>query len=145
MIRPTVDVATINHFANHPEIRPGIGGHGYLDLGVIAAAPHVALFGEHGGFLASWSAPSTYEIHTLITEAGRGSWAFDNAEMAAQYMWGQGADHLWTRVHPDARHTAIFTRKMGFRPCGTNMLDIGDGPVEWRLFNRRHQCQRFQQ
>lgn len=140
MIRRIDDPAIINAFANHPDIRPHIGGAGILDLTVAVTEPNVFLFGEHGGFCLSWSAPATYEVHTMIAPEGRGTWAFEAARQSIEFMAGLGADHLWTRVHPDARHTAIFTRKMGFRPCGTGVLNLGDGPVEWRLFNWRKQC-----
>lgn len=131
------DANRINWFANHPEIRPFIGGTGELDLTAITKAPNVALFGEHGGFCLSWTAPDTYEIHTLILPEGRGRWAFDWANRSIEYMRSIGAQHLWTRVHPDARHTMIFTRKMGLRPCGEIETDLGDGPVRYMLFNRR--------
>ena len=136
-MQPCRDAALVNRFANDPAIRPFVGGTGYLDLTVITTDPHVALFGEHGGFCLSWSAPGTYEIHTLISPEGRGAWAFDFARQSIEYMVSIGAFHLWTRVHPEHRHTMIFTRKMGLRPCGENVLDLGDGPVAWRLFNWR--------
>lgn len=134
---PCRDAKYINGFANHPEIRPHIGGSGELDLTAITKEPNVALFGEHGGFCLSWTAPGTYEVHTLITPEGRGAWAFDWAARSIEYMALIGAEHIWTRVHPDARHTAIFTRKMGLKPCGTLLCDLGDGEREWRLFNWR--------
>lgn len=137
MCEPCKDPAIINFYANHPEIRPHIGGEGYLDLTIVTHEPNVGLFGEHGGFCLSWTAPGTYEIHTMITPEGRGQWAFDWAARSIEYMRSIGAFHLWTRIHPDARHTAIFTRKMGLKPCGTLLTDLGDGLVEYRLFNRR--------
>lgn len=135
------DADRINWFANHPEIRPHIGGSGPLDLSAITVDPNVALFGEHGGFCLSWTAPNTYEIHTLILPEGRGAWAFDWAARSIEYMVSIGAERLWTRVHPDARHTAIFTRQMGLKPCGTLITDLGDGPVPYRLFNWSKSCQ----
>lgn len=138
----TRDIELINRFANHPEIRPFIGGSGDLDLSGAAHDPHVALFGEHGGFVLTWTAPETYEVHTLIEPAGRGQWAFDFARDAVAFMVGQGASHLWTRIHPQHRHTALFTRKMGFRPCGTVMTSFfGETPEPYNLFNWRMPCQ----
>lgn len=134
---PCKDAAVINYFANHPEIRPHIGGTGYLDLTVVTKDPNVGLFGEHGGFCLSWTAPRTYEIHTLIAPEGRGQWAFDFAAQSVEHMASIGAELLWTRVHPDARHTMIFTRKMGLKPCGVLESDLGDGVVAYRLFERR--------
>lgn len=137
MIRPVGDAGTVNYFANHPEIRPFIGGEGELDLSIIVTAPNVALFGEHGGFCLSWTAPGTWEVHTMIVKAGRGRWALEAAEKSLEYMKGIGAFHLWTRVHPDMRNVERFTRMMGFRPCGTLETDFGQGPIDYNLFNWR--------
>ena len=129
---PCTDADLIDYYVNHPDIRPFIGGHGPLN---------VALIGDHGGFLLSWTAPGTYEIHTVITPEGRGEWAFEWAARSIEYMESIGADHLWTRIHPDHRHTAIFTRKMGLKPCGEVLTDAGDGPTPYKLYNRRIPCQ----
>lgn len=141
-LSPIADAAFVNHFANHPEIRPGVGGvaHGEIDLSSAVREPNVFLFGEHGGICWLWSAPDTFEAHTMITKAGRGGWALDAAKQAIRHMQELGAVQLWTRVHPDHRHTAIFTMRAGLKECGTHELDIGDGPVTWRLFNWRHKC-----
>ena len=141
MIRSIDDAEIVNGFANHPDIRPDIGGVGRLDLTSAVQEPNVFLFGEHGGFCLSWSAPETYEVHTMITREGRGRWAIEAARSAIEQMIERGARQMWTRVHPEARHTAMFTRIMGFREWGTNTLDIGDGPIAWRIFNWRHECQ----
>lgn len=141
-MRPCRDAGLINHYANHPEIRPFIGGEGELDLTAVIDDPHVAMMGEHGGFVLSWTAPGTYEVHTLITQAGRGQWAFDAAKQAIAHMVGLGATHLWTRVHPEHRHTAIFTRKMGFKPCGSVLTSFaGETPQIYNLFQWRMPCQ----
>ena len=137
----THDADLVNSYANHPEIRPYIGGAGEIDLTNATFDPHVCLFGEHGGFVLTWTAPETYEVHTLITPEGRGAWAFDFAKQAIAHMVGRGATHLWTRVHPEHRHTAIFTRKMGFSPRGKVLTDFGSGPEIYNLFNWRMLCQ----
>lgn len=138
----TKDAGLINGYANHPEIRPYIGGEGELDLSAAVHDPHVALFGEYGGFVLSWTAPGTYEVHTLILPEGRGQWAFEFAKEAIAHMVGLGASHLWTRIKPDHRHTALFTRKMGFKPCGQVMTSFaGEEPEFYNLFNWRMPCQ----
>lgn len=139
---PCKDAGLINSYANHPEIRPFIGGVGELDLSAAVYDPHVALFGEFGGFVLTWTAPETYEVHTLILPEGRGQWAFDWAKQAIAHMVGLGASHLWTRVRTDHRHTALFTRKMGFRPCGQLLTSFtGEEPELYNLFNWRMPCQ----
>jgi hypothetical protein len=140
MIR-TRDADLINGFANHPEIRPFIGGVGELDLSAATRDPHFALAGGYGCFVLTWTAPETYEVHTLITPEGRGQWAFAFARDCIAYMVGQGASHLWTRVHPKHRHTAIFTRKVGFKPCGQVLTSFGEAPEIYNLYNWRMPCQ----
>lgn len=141
-VTPCRDAGLINFYANHPDIRPYIGGTGELDLSAATFDPHVALFGEHGGFCLTWTAPETYEVHTLITQEGRGRWAFAFAKECIANMIARGATHLWTRVHPAHRHTAIFTRRMGFRPCGSVLTDFGGGAEIYNLFNwRMASCQ----
>lgn len=138
---PCRDAALINGFANHPDIRPHIGGKDTLDLSAVTHDPHVALFGEYGGFCLTWTAPHSYEIHTLILPEGRGAWAEDFARRAFNYMiFIAEADQLWTRVHPDARHTALFTRRMGLKLCGTVPTDFGDGPAIYNVYEWRRPC-----
>ena len=45
---PTKDAAVINHYANHPDIRPVIGGDGELDLSNAIYDPQFALVGGFG-------------------------------------------------------------------------------------------------
>lgn len=137
MIAPCRDPAIINSFANHPEIRPFIGGEGDLDLTSITIDPNVALFGEHGGFCLSWTAPGTYEVHTMIVKQGRGRWALEAAREGIDHLVSIGVHHLWTRVHPEARNVERFTRSMGMVPCGVLATDFGQGPINYNLFNWR--------
>lgn len=140
-LQPCRDAALVNRFANHRDIRPYIGGKGALDLSALTHDPHVCLIGAHGGFCLAWTAPRTWEIHTLIAPKGRGAWAENFARQSLNYMIHVAeADLLWTRVHPDHRHTAIFTRRMGLKPCGEVLTDFGDGPIPYKLFEWRREC-----
>lgn len=138
MIREVFDPAIINGFANHPEIRPTLGGEGELDLSAGVKAPNVFLFGEHGGFCWSWSAPDTFEGHVMLTKAGRGRWGVQAGREAVLVMAGRGVRQLWCRVHPERREIAAYASLCGFRDTGmTHELDVADGPVAWRIFNWR--------
>lgn len=139
-LQRTYDAALVNSFANHPDIRPELAGSGPLDLAPAMRGANVYLFGEHGGLVFSWSAPRTYETHVVITKAGRGRWGFDAAREAVGAMIAAGAEHLWCRVHPDRLDVALFALKTGYRECGTDVLDLGEGPVAWRLFEWRLEC-----
>lgn len=140
LLERTFDAELVNWFANHPEIRPGLSGADPLDLAPAMNDANVFLFGDHGGFVFTWSAPQTYEVHVVITEAGRGRWGLDAAQEAVAAMVAAGATHLWTRAHPDRREIAFFAIRAGFRECGVHVLDMGEGPVAWRLFDWRLGC-----
>lgn len=113
-----------------------------IDLtSAVADRANYFLDGEYGGFACTWSAPGTYEVHTFIVPEGRGEWATRFAKDGKDYMAEHGADHLWTRVHPEAKHVRAFTLKAGFRPAGTHTIDLGLGPVTYDLFDWRRECQ----
>jgi RimJ/RimL family protein N-acetyltransferase len=144
MISRTLNRRLMESIANHPEVRPHIGGDPEAPLDLTAFFENdqnIALVGEHGGFLCGWSAPSVYEIHTMVLPEGRGQWAYDLAKAGRNWMEEFGALHLWTRVHPDAPHVRRFTLKAGFKPAGQNTIDLGDGPVTYDLFDWRAKCQ----
>lgn len=140
MIRRSFDGDLLNRLVNHPDVRPDVGGDGVsvLDLKPLAEDDkNYLLLGPAGGFLYTWGAPATFEVHTFILPEGRGPQAFALARESVEYMVSAGADHLWTRVERGARHTRIFTMKAGFKPCGEQTLDLGGGPVLYDLFNWR--------
>jgi hypothetical protein len=137
-MREITDPAIVNYFANHPDIRPSLGGSGPLELNAGMKPPNVFLFGEHGGFCWTWSAPQTFEVHVMLTRAGRGQWGVAWGREAIRHMAANGAAHLWGRVHPDRPEIAAYARLCGLRDTGTtHELDAGDGPVAWRIFNWR--------
>lgn len=134
----TRDPATINSFANHPDILPLITSRGDLDLTNAVKDPNVFLFGEHGGFCFIWSAPETFEVHVMLTKAGRGRWGFEAGKEGVRQMASRGANHLWARIHPERSETGLYARSAGFRDTGiSHELDAGDGPIVWRIFNWR--------
>ena len=140
MMTRSHDPERLNELVNHPAVRPDVGGDGesHLDLAaVLADEQNVLLLGPAGGFLATWTAPETYEIHTFILPDGRGPQAFDLARQGKAWMTEHGATHLWTRVNRQHRHTRLFTLKAGFKPCGEQTLDLGGGPVLYDLYNWR--------
>ncbi len=90
----------------------------------------VYLFGEHGGFCFEQTAPGEFEVHVMITKAGRGVWGFQAARDALAMIESMGARRLWARV--DTPQLAYFTRKAGFR-------EIGEMPP-YRIFEWRSEC-----
>lgn len=143
MITRSFDGGRLNELANHPDIRPGVGGDGtsYLDLGPVLANPdNYVLLGPHGGFVATWTAPHTYEVHTFILPEGRGQAAYELAQEFLATMTEVGAEVIWTRVAEDAPHVRRFTLKAGFTPCGEQVCDFGGGPTLYHLFRWRSPC-----
>lgn len=143
MIERSFDADRANAIINHPAVRPFVGGDGEspIDLtSIVADDKNHFLDGGHGGFMATWSAPGTYEIHTFILPEGRGAPAKALALEARDYLESIGADHLWTRVEKGMENVRLFTLAAGFKPCGEQVCDFGGGPTEYELFNWRPGC-----
>jgi hypothetical protein len=117
VIKRTFDAAAVNAIANHPEVRPWIGGEGELDTTETIANPaNFALFGEGGGFMLLSRDQGIYEVHSLfLPEARRFSLSRMRAGLA--YMFCQtDAFRLVTQV-PDNHPAALaLASKGGFRP-----------------------------
>lgn len=140
MIR-SFDADRLNALVNHPSVRPFVGGDGESEIdlsAVVADEKNVCLLDDHGGFLLTWSAPDTYEIHTFILPEGRGRAAYANAQEMLATMKGEfHARHLWTRVQHDHDNVRRFTIANGLEPCGSQTCDFGGGPVLYDLFHWR--------
>jgi hypothetical protein len=136
MIREVRDAAIVNTFAQHPEIAPEIGGA--LDFTHAMRETAVFLFGEHGGFIYEWCAPETYEVHVMLTKAGRGKWGIEAVHRSLEMMAQRGATHIWARI--SARHIGLFARQAGFHEAGTRTLYHDGQPREWRIMNWRRPC-----
>lgn len=132
MLDEVQDPSVINAFANHPEIAPLIGSDGDLDLSEAVREPNVFLMGEHGGFCFMWTAPGTFEVHVMLTEAGRGRWGFDAGKAGVRAMADRGATQLWACIHPERGETGLFARMAGFADTGMRLDRDG---VRWRIFN----------
>ena len=92
MIRRTLDPTFLNSVANHPEVRPDIGGdvNDPVDL-----TPHVenlaniALEADGGGWLLRNLSPGLYDLHTLFLPAARGKSYFRQAREALRLVFTQ--------------------------------------------------------
>lgn len=128
MLQRCADADLVNLAVNHPDVRPHVGApdEGELDLGPLVERPeHWFLMGEHGGFALLWTSPRTYEVHTFILRSGRGQWA--NAARSAMlgYAKRHGAERLWTRIPPQARHVERFARQGGMQPTAEMIETFG--------------------
>ncbi len=73
LLTRTMNGAALTGVANHPFVRPWLGGSGFVDLTAACADPaNVALETDGGGFLLLGKGGGLYEAHTLfVPEAGR--------------------------------------------------------------------------
>lgn len=134
MIAETRDPAIINYFAAHSEIAKDVGGP--IDFTGAMRETAVFHFGEHGGLCYEWCAPDTYEVHIMLTKAGRGRWGIAATRQSLGML---GASHVWARVKPDDRKTALFALWCGFREIAEMTL-FRPEPARWRIMDWRSEC-----
>lgn len=117
-LKRTMDATFLNGVANHPDVRPWLGGDGVLDLTDAIADPNnVALQGEHGGFVGVKLEPGVYECHSLFLPEGRGTAAKEAMAEGLRYMFVQ-TDCLQVVTKCPAGNGAALgaARTMGFAP-----------------------------
>lgn len=86
------DGKLLNAFANHPSIRPWLGGvvDGPLDWSIFLDDHNVyAFYGEHGGILCIPVMPGLYDCHMQVLPEGRGRWAVNLANEVFYRMFAQ--------------------------------------------------------
>jgi hypothetical protein len=117
MLKRTLEAAHLNAVANHPEVRPWIGGEGALDLGPIIANPvNVALIHPHGGWVFARHEPGIYEVHTLCRAAGRGKGQLIAWREAARWMFTRtDAREIVTRIPDDNAGAGAAAALCGFK------------------------------
>jgi hypothetical protein len=65
MIERTFDAEFLNRICNLPEVRPGLGGEGYLDTSeLVSDERNFVLRTEHGGFILVPAGAGFYGVHT---------------------------------------------------------------------------------
>lgn len=107
----------IGNLLNHPDIRPAMGGDGWLDAELLP--PHIYLGDERGGMLFIENATGIYEVHYLFTAEIRGGEALKIASgMILALMLDHDAKMIWGSVPIGNRPARIFTRKLGFTSLG---------------------------
>jgi hypothetical protein len=117
VIKRTLEAAFLNAVANHPEVRPWIGGEGPLDLAPVIADPaNVALVHAHGGWVFARHEPGIYEVHTLCLAAGRGREQLKLWREAARWMFTRtDAREIVTRIPDDNPGAGAAAALCGFK------------------------------
>lgn len=119
----------VNWFAAHPDIAPAIGGP--IDFTNAIRETTVYLFGEHGGLIFEWCAPDTYEVHIMLTKAGRGAWGIEATKEALGKL---NAGRVWARIAVHNRALAIHAAICGFKRVETKTLWVGDDPHQYHIY-----------
>lgn len=108
MIERTSDAAFFNRICNLPEVRPGLGGEGYLDTApMLADERNFALRTEHGGFILMPHGAGLYSVHTQFAAEGRGRHAIAAMQSGLDFMFTR-TDCMRIFSHcPDANPAAL--------------------------------------
>lgn len=123
MITRTMDATFLNEVANHPEVRPFLGGRDdageliHLDLTEKVRNPaNIALLAPDGGWLLQAMLPGVYELHTLFLPSGRGRSYFARAKEALRYVFTRtDALEILTKVPDDNAGARMAAALVGFR------------------------------
>lgn len=141
MIRRSFDAQAFNALINHPDVRPGVGGEGVLDLAPVVMNPaNHLLMADGGGFLLVNLGGGTYEVHSQFLPEHRAG-AIQAMREGMEYMFERtDCQRLLTRV-PDGNLGAKgIARAGGFRElfrrdderCGPTSFQ-GLGLLEWAM------------
>jgi hypothetical protein len=117
MIKRTMDATFLNKVANHPEVRPWLGGDGVLNLEGLAADPaNILLETDGGGWVLHAIMPSVYELHTMFLPEGRGRAYFAAAREALRWMFSRtDALEIVTKCPDDNGPARMAASVIGFR------------------------------
>lgn len=117
MIKRTMDAAHLNSIANHPSVRPFIGGEGPIDLtGILANPANYGLVTEGGGWLLQPLMGGAYELHTMVLAEARGKPFFAAAREAMRWMFSRtDALEILTKCPDDNPGARMAATLMGFR------------------------------
>ena len=118
LVRRTADATAFNVIANHPMVRPWIGGDGAADLTAVVAEPsNIALLGEAGGFVCMNHGAGRYEVHSLFDPSRSGQAAIHAMRDAMAYMFtSTPCVELLTKVPVDNLAAKGLARLAGFTP-----------------------------
>lgn len=115
-VKRTFDAARFNVIANHPDVRPWLGGEGEIDLTDVVGNPaNFALAIEGGGFLLVARDTGIYEVHSLFLPEAR-RYSLGAMRSGMEYMFCRtDAFRLITQVPDGNTAAAALARKGGFR------------------------------
>lgn len=121
----TMDASFLNLVANHPEVRPYLGGDGVLDLqDVVGNASNLAAVTAEGGFVAVAQGFGVYEIHSMFLPE-HGTAAIRAMLAATDYVFAcSDAIELVTKAPRENRPAAGLARLAGFHQVFTTAIRL---------------------
>lgn len=125
LIQRIFDPEPVNCLINRPEIRPTVGGAGYLDCtALLADRRNVCLMAGDNGALFAWRGPGIFEGHSFFTARGREAISLGRAMLAK--MLATHARMIWGLTPVANRRARIFNRWIGMRSLGVMETPEGD-------------------
>jgi hypothetical protein len=110
----------LNRVANHPEVRPHIGGPGEAEADfswLLRDPKNVLLMGQHGGMFFACISPGIYDAHILVVPEGRGPWAKVMTQACFHWMFTRtDAMEIIARCPAGNLRSHAMARVMGMTP-----------------------------
>ena len=110
----------LNRVANHPEVRPYIGGPlaGKLDFTAVVQDPrNILLMSQHGGMVFHQLSPGIYDAHIAVVPEGRGKWALNMTRACFHWMFTRtDALEIMARIPKGNVAARAMATAMGMKP-----------------------------
>ena len=91
---------------------------------ILADRMNVCLIQGEGGALFMWRGPGIFEVHVFFAQRGRDVLAVSRRML--EWMRSQmGAKLFWAAIPVESRHVIMFTRLMGWKSQGVELLSHG--------------------
>ncbi len=115
----TLNYKIFNEIANHKEVRPFLGGKGFLDLKSIVENLNNFCFvtdEENGGYIVINKGTGSYEVHTFSYPCARGKTMFKLMRQARAFMFLRtDCIELQTYVPEGLTNINLWASNSGFR------------------------------
>lgn len=116
-LRRSLDASKFNEIANHPDVRPWLGGQGPLDVApIVLSTSNVSLLSDGGGFICHNIGDGRYEVHSLFLPDARGEGAIEAMREGLRYLFcATDCVEIVTKC-PDGNRAALgLARAAGFQ------------------------------
>jgi hypothetical protein len=140
MIERTFDGAWFNRLCNLPEVRPGLGGKGEIDVAALVENPgNYALRTDLGGFILVGHGAGSYSVHSQFAAEGRGRHAIAAMQAGLDFMFTRtDAMRIFSFCPDDNPATLALAMKGGAKPWFRKEHDEKFGPgmvVRWDILD----------